>query len=113
MSEYLHGWRSKCGLIALFLTCVLAAGWVRSLSVQDRFGFRKVTIASFRGEIGLFKTELYDVFLSGVRSIAESHTLLFKMPYWYAVASLLLLSICLLLPAFRSSHRPAITIQEV
>lgn len=35
MGDYLKPWRRKIGVLTLVMACVLAAGWVRSLFVQD------------------------------------------------------------------------------
>lgn len=39
MREFFRGWRRKVGVVALLLTCVFAAGWVRSHAVSDRIDF--------------------------------------------------------------------------
>lgn len=36
MREFFRGWRRKLGVVALMVSCVFAAGWVRSCSVEDR-----------------------------------------------------------------------------
>ncbi len=37
MGDFSHGWRRKCGLVALAMACVFTAGWVRSLTTEDVF----------------------------------------------------------------------------
>ncbi|MEI8019815.1 MAG: hypothetical protein WCH39_16545 [Schlesneria sp.] len=37
MDEFFRGWRWKIGVMTLMLACVLMAGWVRSVVVQDTF----------------------------------------------------------------------------
>ena len=37
MGEFFHGWKRKFGVATLVLACVFAAGWMRSLTVQDQF----------------------------------------------------------------------------
>lgn len=36
MGEYFHGWKRKIGVAILLMTCVLAVGWIRSLTITDR-----------------------------------------------------------------------------
>ena len=47
MGDYLSPWQRKVGVLTLALACVFAAGWVRSLVVEDHFG----NIASQNGVI--------------------------------------------------------------
>ena len=35
MGEYFKPWRRKVGVVTLLLACMFAAGWVRSLSIED------------------------------------------------------------------------------
>lgn len=37
MMEFLRGWRRKIGCIMLLMACLVMAGWVRSLTVNDQF----------------------------------------------------------------------------
>ena len=39
MGEFFKGWRRKVGVVTLMLTCVSAAGWVRSFIVADFIQF--------------------------------------------------------------------------
>ena len=35
MREFFSGWKRKTGCLTLLMACVLAAGWVRSLTTED------------------------------------------------------------------------------
>ena len=35
MGDFFHGWRRKIGVVTLVITCVFAAGWVRSFGLTD------------------------------------------------------------------------------
>jgi hypothetical protein len=40
MFDYFRGWKRKTGLLALVLSSVFAAGWVRSRLIMDHFCYR-------------------------------------------------------------------------
>lgn len=40
MGDFFHGWRRKAGCVTLLLACVLLAGWIKSIWLQDDIEFR-------------------------------------------------------------------------
>lgn len=40
MREFFKGWRRKLGCVTLVIACVLAAGWIRSLTQHEGISFR-------------------------------------------------------------------------
>lgn len=39
MSDFLHGWRRKAGLVILVMACGLMAAWIRSSKTTNHIGF--------------------------------------------------------------------------
>jgi hypothetical protein len=58
--EFFRGWRSKLGCITLAMACVLACGWVRSLTTYDNVNVNcrewRYAFSSIDGRIWLYRT---------------------------------------------------------
>jgi hypothetical protein len=49
MGDFFHGWRRKTGIVALAMACLLALGWVRSVTLYDFFS---VSVAGTTYRVG-------------------------------------------------------------
>ena len=122
MGVVFRGWKRKAGLVTLILTCLLAAGWVRSMgrldtifirgrfvviSTEARIGITDdirlpVTTASMKaGELARIDSRPFDHELIHATSSDTSrlalHSSVKTFPYWPIVIPLTLLSVWLLL----------------
>lgn len=97
MNEYLCPIRRKLGVATLILACVFAAGWVRSLFVDDQYAFDSHTLYSRRGEFGICRYQLYPRFYGLTQMVGMTTKNVFVIPYPAVATPLLLVSTFLLL----------------
>ena len=133
MREFFKGWRRKTGCVMLVMTCVLAAGWVRSEFVRDRlkrnYTGGAVGLFSTSGQIGFGRREYGIEFRAPEPFISFDSTPITKrypfagfhivkefekagggvetyaVPYYFIVIPLVVLTAFLLLSRHRSSHQ--------
>ena len=115
MGDFFKPWRRKIGVLTLVMACFVAAGWVRSFVVEDNFGdiisqngvIKKV---EYRSTAGLIVLDNNGNVLS--QTIDTSPTSweepVWRIPYWWIVIPLTLLSAWLLLGKRRMAKQKTI-----
>jgi len=105
---YFKPWRRKIGMITLVLACLSAAGWARSISVEDVFSFGGRQLRSHSGLIEEFVDTSIDLtdFFGQIRTTRVRVTY-WRVPYWSIVVPLTLLSAYLLLSKPRVAKQTA------
>jgi len=130
MSDFFKCWRRKAGCVLLVMAAVLAAGWVRSLSVWDQVlfshGDRSYSVMSYRGGVAWwslrnprqqrlsFTSQAYGAisrykmsFVELTQKASSDGRRCWSVFYWQPVIPLTLLSAYLiLLPGKRAAKRP-------
>ncbi len=128
MWEFFRGWRRKIGVVTLVIAYMFAAGWVRSLFIEDTLvftdGSQHQTLSSLYGKVywdskiewtfdpGWFTWFTTDLRVSTLlaASLASWETgESYCIPYWSIVLPLALLSLWLLLFKSRQSNQKKIT----
>lgn len=106
MWEFFRGWRRKVGVLTLMMTCIFAAGWVRSFFTIDEFVTEeyRVTNAIVSAPYGIrFETRY---FLDGYfPQLGYSSQARFTIPYLSRVGGLTLLSAYLMLSKPRQARK--------